>query len=227
MDGIHDLGGKEGFGAVVREADEPVFHARWEGRVFGLNLAGARRRGTKHRSLPARHRTDRSGRLPDARLLRALARRHSRRSSSKRACSTRATITQRAIELGASPDDRIASQPSDIPDRVDYEPSEHRQPAARRCGCAFPGRRSRANAQPRHARTHALARLRARKTRRGRCAARRLGVSRYAMRTGAAKIPNTSTRSRSTAANSGATAPNRAWSCISICSNRIWRRADD
>ena len=41
MDGIHDLGGKQGFGAVLRESDEPVFHARWESRVFGLNLVGA------------------------------------------------------------------------------------------------------------------------------------------------------------------------------------------
>jgi len=40
MDGIHDLGGLEGFGAVVRERDEPVFHAPWEGRAFALvNLA--------------------------------------------------------------------------------------------------------------------------------------------------------------------------------------------
>ena len=30
MDGIHDLGGKQGFGAVVVERDEPVFHAPWE-----------------------------------------------------------------------------------------------------------------------------------------------------------------------------------------------------
>src|SRR5918992_50414 len=30
MDGVHDMGGMHGFGAVVREADEPVFHAPWE-----------------------------------------------------------------------------------------------------------------------------------------------------------------------------------------------------
>ena len=43
MDGIHDLGGMHGFGAVVVERDERVFHAAWEGRVFalvGLALAG-------------------------------------------------------------------------------------------------------------------------------------------------------------------------------------------
>jgi nitrile hydratase len=36
MDGIHDLGGMQGFGPVDVEADEPVFHAVWEGRTFGL-----------------------------------------------------------------------------------------------------------------------------------------------------------------------------------------------
>lgn len=30
------MGGRHGFGAVVVEENEPVFHARWEGRVFGL-----------------------------------------------------------------------------------------------------------------------------------------------------------------------------------------------
>jgi nitrile hydratase subunit beta len=39
MDGIHDLGGKQGFGGVIREASEPVFHERWEARVFALVLA--------------------------------------------------------------------------------------------------------------------------------------------------------------------------------------------
>ncbi len=38
MDGIHDLGGMHGFGAITREADEPVFHAEWERRVFALNM---------------------------------------------------------------------------------------------------------------------------------------------------------------------------------------------
>jgi nitrile hydratase beta subunit len=36
MDGIHDLGGKHGFGRVVVEADEPVFHEVWEGRAFAM-----------------------------------------------------------------------------------------------------------------------------------------------------------------------------------------------
>jgi nitrile hydratase len=39
VDGIHDLGGKQGFGRVHVESDEPVFHQRWEGRTFGLMSA--------------------------------------------------------------------------------------------------------------------------------------------------------------------------------------------
>ena len=33
------MGGMHGFGPVTPEADEPVFHADWEGRVFALDLA--------------------------------------------------------------------------------------------------------------------------------------------------------------------------------------------
>lgn len=36
MDGIHDLGGLIGFGKVEMEEDEPLFQARWEGRVFAM-----------------------------------------------------------------------------------------------------------------------------------------------------------------------------------------------
>src|SRR5208282_3670148 len=36
MNGIHDMGGMEGFGPVAPEANEPVFHAEWEARVYGL-----------------------------------------------------------------------------------------------------------------------------------------------------------------------------------------------
>ncbi len=38
MDGVHDMGGMHGFGAIAREVDEPVFHADWERRVFALDL---------------------------------------------------------------------------------------------------------------------------------------------------------------------------------------------
>jgi nitrile hydratase beta subunit len=39
VDGIHDLGGMEGFGPVEVEADEPVFHFDWERRALGVTFA--------------------------------------------------------------------------------------------------------------------------------------------------------------------------------------------
>lgn len=45
MDGIHDLGGRAGFGPVNPEAGEPVFHSEWERSVLtmfpALAMAGA------------------------------------------------------------------------------------------------------------------------------------------------------------------------------------------
>ena len=40
MDGVHDMGGMHGFGAVV--PDDAIFHAEWEARLFALTeVAGA------------------------------------------------------------------------------------------------------------------------------------------------------------------------------------------
>jgi nitrile hydratase len=39
----HDVGGKDGYGPIAREADEPPFHREWEARVFALNRALLRR----------------------------------------------------------------------------------------------------------------------------------------------------------------------------------------
>jgi nitrile hydratase len=41
MNGAHDLGGMHGLGPINAEPEtsEPVFHAAWERRVFGLALA--------------------------------------------------------------------------------------------------------------------------------------------------------------------------------------------
>lgn len=36
MNGVHDMGGMDGFGPVQIERDEPVFHQRWEGVVRAL-----------------------------------------------------------------------------------------------------------------------------------------------------------------------------------------------
>ena len=39
MNGVHDMGGMHGLGAIVREEDEPVFHEEWEGRTMALARA--------------------------------------------------------------------------------------------------------------------------------------------------------------------------------------------
>jgi len=39
VNGVHDMGGMHGMGPIERAKNEPVFHARWEGRVFALRRA--------------------------------------------------------------------------------------------------------------------------------------------------------------------------------------------
>lgn len=39
MNGVHDMGGMQGFGPVVPEPGEPLFHAAWERRALALTLA--------------------------------------------------------------------------------------------------------------------------------------------------------------------------------------------
>jgi nitrile hydratase beta subunit len=40
MNGVHDMGGMHGFGPVVPEQNEPVWHAPWEARMYALARAG-------------------------------------------------------------------------------------------------------------------------------------------------------------------------------------------
>jgi len=37
MDGIHDMGGMDGFGKIIPEPDEPVFHQPWEAGALAMN----------------------------------------------------------------------------------------------------------------------------------------------------------------------------------------------
>jgi nitrile hydratase subunit beta len=36
VNGVHDMGGMDGFGKVEPEPNEPMFHERWEGRVLAM-----------------------------------------------------------------------------------------------------------------------------------------------------------------------------------------------
>ena len=39
MNGVHDMGGAQGFGPVRPEPDEPLFHAPWERQAMALTVA--------------------------------------------------------------------------------------------------------------------------------------------------------------------------------------------
>jgi len=39
MNGVHDMGGMHGFGPVIPEQNEPVWHAPWEARMYALARA--------------------------------------------------------------------------------------------------------------------------------------------------------------------------------------------
>ena len=41
MNSIADMGGLDGFGPINPEQNEPVFHAEWERRCFGMFLTSA------------------------------------------------------------------------------------------------------------------------------------------------------------------------------------------
>ena len=43
MNSVHDMGGMAGMGPIPLEADEPVFHHAWEGRVHALTVASPTR----------------------------------------------------------------------------------------------------------------------------------------------------------------------------------------
>jgi len=42
MNGVHDMGGMDGFGPMHIEKNEPVFHGEWEGRMYAIAMSLAR-----------------------------------------------------------------------------------------------------------------------------------------------------------------------------------------
>lgn len=57
MDGIHDMGGTEGWGTVSIDPDERVFHEPWEAKAFAFGALSARLSGTNLDAM--RHAIDR------------------------------------------------------------------------------------------------------------------------------------------------------------------------
>jgi nitrile hydratase len=57
MDGIHDMGGTQGWGTVAIDPDEPVFYADWERKAFAFGALSSRLCGTNLDAM--RHAIDR------------------------------------------------------------------------------------------------------------------------------------------------------------------------
>lgn len=123
MDGIHDLGGKHGFGGrVVREADEPVFHERWEAAVFAMNGAAAAA-GAFTNADRFRHAIERIH--PAAYLLHGYYGRWLGGIETllvEAGLLTTAEIDTRAAERGADTDDLVAARPATTPDPMGPAP---------------------------------------------------------------------------------------------------------
>jgi nitrile hydratase len=122
MDGIHDLGGKHGFGNVTIEANEPVFHYRWEASVFAMAGAGSLAGGWNYTD-QFRHAIERID--PVAYLT------HSYYGRWLGAIETllveagivhQEEINARAVSMGASTDDLVAARPSLNPDPLGARP---------------------------------------------------------------------------------------------------------
>ncbi len=112
MDGIHDLGGKHGFGAVSPELNEPVFHEDWEARVFALVLQLG---GNLDRSRHAIERIDPISYLADTYYGRWLGGLETRLVED--GALSQSEITERARKLGADVNDRVAARPRDTGDQ--------------------------------------------------------------------------------------------------------------
>ena len=122
MDGIHDLGGKQGFGSVKPEVDEPVFHERWEATVFGINVA-ARMAGVVRNTDQFRHAIERID--PRAYLDHGYYGRWLGGLETlfvEAGVFGSAEVDAQARQLGAKADDLIAARPQENAATVDYEP---------------------------------------------------------------------------------------------------------
>ncbi len=116
MDGIHDLGGKHGFGKVQTEADEVAFPERWQGAVFTM-VNSLFFSGVAHNADHFRHaieRIDPVSYLNDGYYGRWLGGLETLLVEADRV--SQADINERAITLGAAADGRIAARPNPQPD---------------------------------------------------------------------------------------------------------------
>ncbi len=112
MDGIHDLGGKHGHGKVEIEGNEPTFHGRWEAAVFAMNRLG-RTVGAWNNTDMFRHAVERID--PVAYLSHGYYGRWLGGIETllvEAGVISQREISDRALTMGAQPDDRVAARPA-------------------------------------------------------------------------------------------------------------------
>lgn len=132
MDGIHDLGGKHGFGPVQQDAHERAFEARWQGAVFTI-VNALMRAGIAHNVDYFRHaveRVDPLGYLADGYYGRWLAAAETMLVEAGQLTS--AELTDAAVARGADPAARIAARPDPWPDDFSKVPATEQMPTAER-----------------------------------------------------------------------------------------------
>lgn len=125
MDGIHDLGGKDGYGPVDKAGADTVFHDRWEAAVFSMLPAGPATGAwfSADRFRHAIERIDPEAYLADGYYGRWLG--GIETLLVEAGVFTQEEITAKAVALGAASDSRIAARPKSSPEPVG-EPSAAR-----------------------------------------------------------------------------------------------------
>lgn len=116
MDGIHDLGGKPGYGKVDKTGEDEVFHERWEAAVYSMVNAVARA-GALHNVDRFRHSVERVD--PEAYLGHGYYGRWLGGLESllvEAGLLDQQELTVRAKALGASESDLVAARPNSNPD---------------------------------------------------------------------------------------------------------------
>ena len=89
MNGVHDMGGMDGFGKVEPEPNEPMFHTEWEGARAGDGARHGRRRRLQHRYLALLSRGVAARGLSRQFLLQEMAARPRRHADRPRLCRAR------------------------------------------------------------------------------------------------------------------------------------------
>ena len=216
MNGVHDMGGMHGFGPIVREENEPLFHAAWEARVRAMVVI-ARSRG--YFNIDAfRYGIER---MDPAHYLRA--------SYFERWL---ASIELNLIEHGFLTGDELDARTAFFREHPEADASARRRRRARAgsagrerraaaAGAALRGGRRRGDAQRPPARPHPAPALRARQAGRHPTPAWTADLPRHQRPRAGRATRSRSTASASTPASCGGTPPSRARRSPSTCGRAI------